>query len=126
MSTITTAATDTVRVQAITMTYKVQRVGGQDLPTEGRGRQSSARGPLDVAVFEALSERLHDWALWPVVEEVLRRPPAGKRTAYVVKFSARWELVLVVEPVLSDGTILDDVDDTDEVELEAPAPPAAT
>jgi hypothetical protein len=78
-----------------------------------------------VAVFEALKARLRDWALWPVVEQVLRRPPAGKRTAYIVKFSEKWELILVVEPVLSDGTVLDDVDDTEEIELEAPAPPTA-
>ncbi len=121
MSATTTAATESVRVQAITMTHKLQRVGGRNLPTESRGREHRGRGPLDLALFEALSERLHDWALWPVIDQVLHQPPAGKRTEYVVKFSEKWELILVVEPVLSDRTA---PDDTEQIELEAPAPPA--
>lgn len=125
MTTATTAATDTVHVIACTMTHELQRVGGRNLPTESRGREHRARGPLDMALYEALSERLRDWALWPVIDEVLRQPPAGKRTAYIVKFSEKRELILLVEPVLSDGTVLDDVNDTEEIELEAPAPPAA-
>jgi hypothetical protein len=62
-------------------------------------RESSATGPFDTAVLDALTARLHPWALSQVAGKVLaRRPAAGEPIDYLGRFSDVLELIIAVRP----------------------------
>jgi hypothetical protein len=68
-------------------------------------RESSAEGQFHQAVRSALSQRLKGWALDQVLGRVFaRRPPAGEAVEYEGMFSPVRHLMILVQPVESDGS----------------------
>jgi hypothetical protein len=68
-------------------------------------RESSAEGQFHAAVRSALSQRLKGWALDQVLGRVFaRRPPAGEAVEYEGMFSPVRHLMILVQPVDSDGS----------------------
>jgi hypothetical protein len=67
-------------------------------------RESSAEGEFDSALHDALSQRLKGWAIGQVFGRVLaRRPEAGEAVEYEGMFSPVRHLLILVQPVDSDG-----------------------
>jgi hypothetical protein len=68
-------------------------------------RESSAEGQFHAAMRSALSQRLKGWALDQVLGRVFaRRPPAGEAVEYEGMFSPVRHLMILVQPVSSDGS----------------------
>ncbi len=68
-------------------------------------RQSTAEGDFDTAVLQALSARLKEWALHQVIGRVLAsRPARGQGAEYEGFFSDMLRLLIVVQPIYSDGS----------------------
>jgi hypothetical protein len=68
-------------------------------------RESDAEGQFHAAVRGALSQRLKGWALDQVLGRVFaRRPPAGEAVEYEGMFSPVRHLMILVQPVESDGS----------------------
>jgi len=68
-------------------------------------RESSAEGQFHAAVRSALSQRLKGWALDQVLGRVFaRRPPAGEAVEYEGMFSPVRHLMILVQPVDSNGS----------------------